>query len=429
MPDTSKEKQMGGTAGQKTGRGALVLVATLVAIYMISQFFRNSINVIGPDLAREFDLDARALSLVASMFFFSFALVQIPLGMAIDRFGPKICLLAPAAICIAGTLLFALARSYHELVIGRVVIGVGCSSFLMAPLAIYAERFAPERFGSLVGIHVGAGNFGALLATAPLAASTAAFGWRWSFAGIALIAVVVTALVALLVREGESAQAQRRARAESLPMLLKGVREAAATRSFWPVFAVQMTAYPAFGSIVGLWSGPWLAQVYGMPLEQRGNVLFVMALAQIMGLFVWGAADRLFGSYKRPCLIGGGLCVGVLTLAALTPIPVYLLLPYLIVMGLVFGFSPALTAHGKALFPRHLIGRGLSLMNIGAMGGVFFQQWLTGQVMNLFSSQMIDGVRIYPAQAYQAVFGLLAAEIALALLWYSTTRDPHPGQK
>jgi MFS family permease len=429
MPETKQENELGGGAQVKAPGSAIALICTLVAIYMISQFFRNSINVIGPDLSREFDLDAQALSMVASTFFLSFALVQIPLGMAIDRYGPKICLIAPALILIAGTLLFAVARDYRELVFARLIIGVGCSSFLMAPLTIYAERFSPARFGSLVGMHVGAGNVGALAATAPLALATAAIGWRWTFASVAIFASVMTLLVFLLVRDSEEGRQQRAIKAETLPMLLRGVREAAQIHSFWPVFGMQMTVYPAFGAIVGLWSGPWLAQVYGLALDQRGHVLFMMALAQIVGLFAWGTADRFFGSYKKPCLIGGMLCCGMLVLAALVPIPGAYLLPFLIVMGLVFGFSPALTAHGKALFPRHLIGRGLSLLNIGAMGGVFFQQWITGLVMSQFASKVVDGARIYPPEAYRTVFALLAAEIVVALIFYSTTRDPHPDKK
>lgn len=409
-------------------RGSLLLVAMLIAIYMISQFFRNSINVIGPDLSREFDLDARSLSLVASMFFLSFAIVQIPLGMAIDRFGPKICLVVPALIAVAGTLLFAFARDGFELVVARAVIGVGCSSFLMAPLAIYAERFPPARFGTLVGIHVGAGSLGALGATAPLAWGAAAWGWRSVFLFVAVLTVVLTLLVMVIVRDSAEGQARRAAKRESFGELLRGVAAVSKIDSFWPIFIMQMISYPAFGAIVALWSGPWLAQVYGIPLETRGSMLFAMTLAQIAGLFIFGPADRWFSSYKIPCMIGASVCAFVLALAALFAIPGWLVLAYLILLGFVFGFSPALTAHGKSLFPSHLMGRGLSIMNIAAIGGVYVQQWLTGQVMDMFDPQMIDGVRTYPPEAFRWVFGLLAGEILLGLMVYSRARDPHPSR-
>lgn len=427
----SQVQEASAQSGKSTGsylKGSLLLVAMLVSIYMISQFFRNSINVIGPDLSREFDLDARSLSLVASIFFLSFALVQIPLGMAIDRFGPKVCLIAPALVALAGTLLFALARSYWELVAARAVIGVGCSSFLMAPLAIYAERFPPARFGSLVGLHVGAGSLGAIGATAPLAWASALWGWRSAFLFVAVFTVVLIILIVLFVHEEESGRARRQAKTESVSELLKGVVAVSKIDSFWPIFIMQMISYPAFGAIVALWSGPWLAQVYGIPLETRGNMLFAMTVSQIAGLFIFGSADRWFSSYKIPCTAGALVCACVLGLAALVAIPANWVLAYLVLLGFVFGFSPALTAHGKSLLPPHLIGRGLSIMNIAAIGGVYFQQWLTGQVMDLFDPVMANGVRIYPPEAFRWVFGMLAGEILVGVLVYSRARDPHPSR-
>lgn len=409
-------------------RGSLLLIASCIAIYMISQFFRNSINVIGPDLAREYDLDARALSLVASVFFLSFAAVQIPLGMAIDRFGPKICLIVPALIAVAGTLMFAWARTYWELVAARAVIGIGCSSFLMAPLAIYAERFPPAHFGTLVGLHVGVGSLGAIGATAPLAWASAAWGWRSAFFAVAILAVALIVLLVLFVNEDKGGRDRRQATRESIGELLHGVAAVARVKSFWPIFVMQMISYPAFGAIVALWSGPWLAQVYGVRLEDRGNILLAMTVSQILALFIFGPADRWFSSYKIPCMIGASVCACVLALAALIPIPAGLVAAYLVLVGFVFGFSPALTAHGKSLFPPNLMGRGLSIMNIAAIGGVYVQQWLTGQVMDLFEPVIVDGVRTYPPEAFRCVFGLLAVEIFLALLVYRRAHDPHPGR-
>ncbi len=425
MSEGREARREGGTGGFFL-KGSLMLVVACIAIYMISQFFRNSINVIGPDLAREYDLDARSLSLVASVFFLSFAVVQIPLGMAIDRYGPKICLVVPALIALAGTLMFALARNYVELVVARAVIGVGCSSFLMAPLAIYAERFPPTRFGTLVGLHVGAGSLGAIGATAPLAWSAALWGWRSAFLFVAVLTVALIALLLVFVREDEAGKQRRSAKRESPRDLLRGVADVSKIDSFWPIFIMQMISYPAFGAIVALWSGPWLAQVYGVPLETRGNMLLAMTVAQIAGLFIFGPADRWFKSYKLPCMIGATVCGLVLGLAAVIAIPAGLVLAYLVLVGFVFGFSPALTAHGKSLFPPHLMGRGLSIMNIAAIGGVYVQQWLTGQVMDLFDPQIVNGARIYPPEAFRWVFGLLAVEILLGVAIYSRARDPHP---
>ncbi|MFN3891573.1 MAG: MFS transporter [Beijerinckiaceae bacterium] len=402
---------------------AVLLVGVLATIYMISQFFRNSIGVIGPDLAREFDLDARALSLLASIFFLSFALVQIPLGMAIDRFGPRTVILSTAAVVIAGSIYFALARSYADLVAARLIIGLGCSSFLMAPLAIYATRFRPERFSSIVGVHVAGGNIGSLAATAPLAIAAATIGWRGAFGGVAVLACLATALVFFLVREGAEAKAQRAERRESAADLLRGVAQAGRTPGFARIFLLQLASYPAFAAILGLWSGPWLADVYGMGVEERGQVLLVVVLAQIAGLFAWGSADRLFSSYKVPVIIGSVCCITVLALPTAAPLPRAAVLYWAAAFGFVFGFSPLLTAHGKSLFPGRLIGRGLSLMNIASIGGVFVQQILTGALIGLFPYGVVDGARVYPAEAYRLVFAFLAVQLAVVMLVYLRAPD------
>lgn len=422
MTQASKD----GEGGNKTAGSAVVVVATLVGVYSISQFFRNAVGVIGPDLAREFDLDARGLSLLASIFFLSFAALQIPLGVVIDRYGPKTAIVTTAMLAVAGTILFALAQSYAALLVARLVIGAGCSSFFMGSLAIYAERFPPQRFSTMVGIQLGVGTTGALAATAPLAWTSAHYGWRTSFLCIGALTFVLSLLVMLLVRESAEGQARRAAQRESLGESLRGVLAAARVPSFWGVFLMQAASYSAVAAIIGLWGGPWLAQVYGMDLAGRGNVLFGMVAVQIVGLFIWGPSDRWFSSYKTPGLLGGVFCLTVVLIGALIELPAWLVAPYLLLYGFAFSTTPVLTAHGRALYPPHLLGRGLTLVNIGTMGGVFAQQALTGLLMESFGAKIIDGLRVYPPEGYRAVFGLIAVELTIALLLYTRTHDPHP---
>ena len=400
------------------------MIGLLVALYMVSQFVRNSIGVLGPDLAVEYDLEAGALSLLSSIFFLAFALIQIPLGIAIDVYGPKRALIVTGCVMILGIGLFALAPNYHVLLLARVIMGLGCSSFLMAPLAIYARRFGPRHFASLTGIQIGGGNLGTLMATAPLALAMAHFGWRASFLVLDVVALGVLVLVIVFVSDRSaddmtSHQDQSKQSSESLTSLLRGVVAATRVPQFWGVFAMQASCYSAFAAILGLWGGPWLAQVYGLALEERGALLFSLSLAQMMGLFAWGFADRLFGSYKIPSVLGALLAMALLLWAAITSLSGSMIWAFFIAYGFVLGITPLLTAHGRSLFPPHLLGRGLTLLNIGSMGGVFAQQALTGFVISLYEPSVSDSLRIYPPEAYRAVFALIACEIGLAVLLYS----------
>jgi predicted MFS family arabinose efflux permease len=178
--------------------GAIALFATLVAGYLVSQFLRNSVGVLAPDIAAEMHIAASEIGVLSSAFFFAFAAVQLPLGVALDRFGPKRCMLVCTAIVIASALLFAGGRTPAELVAARVVMGVG--------------------------------TLGTLLATAPLAYAAAGIGWRASFVAVAAVMGAVGLLLALVVHEPSRAAKGAKVRAGerrlSARRLSAGVRAA-----------------------------------------------------------------------------------------------------------------------------------------------------------------------------------------------------------
>jgi MFS family permease len=272
---------------------AVALVATLIAIYIVSQFLRNSIGVIAPNLAAELALSPAEVGLLSSVYFFTFAAVQIPVGMALDRFGPRLCLVVGAAITVAGTTVFASATSPGVLILGRGMLGLGTAGFLVASLAVYARRFPPDRFATITGLQIGIGTVGTLVATAPLAFSTATIGWRNSFLVVGAFTFVVALLIAVVVKD--DASAARGAR-ESWRESLSGILAVMRTPSVGRLFAMNLVVYSSFGLVVGLWGGPYLAHIYGYDLEERGNFLLIPVLAQIVGSILWGPLDRLAGA-------------------------------------------------------------------------------------------------------------------------------------
>ena len=398
---------------------AIAVVATLCALYMMSQFLRNSVGVIAPDLAAEIRLSAAEIGLLSSVYFLMFGIAQIPLGIALDRFGPKTCLLVSAVVAVAGCAVFALAHTASGLVAGRILLGLGTASFLMAPLALYARWFVPSQFSTITGLQLGIGTLGSLLATVPLAFATAAVGWRATFLGIGVITIGIGLLVWMIVRDDPPGHTTA-PRNESLREGFAGLWEVIRTPSIGRLFLLQMTNYPSYLLVVGLWGGPYLTHVYGFDLKGRGDILFVPALAQVIGSLFWGPMDRLFGRYKPPVLIAV-----VITLAALLPLaiwgkpPLPVLLILLAGLGFSTGLSSLVMAQGKSLLPPHLLGRGITLLNIGTMGGGFVVQSVSGAVINLFPAP--DGV--YPLLAYQLVFALQAAVLFAAGIGYLGSRD------
>jgi hypothetical protein len=187
---------------------------------------------------------------------------------------------------------------------------------------------------------------------------------------------------------------------------------------------MQLSIYSSFILIVGLWGAPYLTHHYGYDLKARGEFLFVPAAAQIAGSFFWGPMDRVFGRHKLPVLLGAGVTAAMLsTLALLGTMPAVALLGLLAVLGFASAITPVLVAHGKSLFPPRLLGRGITLLNVGSMGGVFLAQTVSGAIIDLFPA---DG-GVYPLDAYRAVFGLQAAFLIVACIVYGGARDSGRG--
>ncbi|MEJ8573836.1 MFS transporter [Microbaculum marinum] len=407
----------------------VLLFAVLCAIYVVSQFLRNSVGVIAPDIARELDLAPQALGILSSAFFLGFAAAQIPLGATIDRYGPKRCMMASVGLAVLGCAVFAWSQSLAALTVGRVLMGIGCSSFFMGPLTIYTRWFRADRFSTLAGIQLGIGTMGTLFATAPLALSTELYGWRATFLFVGVGAAIVGLLVAVIVRDNPPGHVDESHRPGSLRESFAGLGEVIRVPGFWQLFSIQFVGYSTFVAILGLWGGPFVTDVLGFDLVERGNIMLVMAAAHIVGLFCWGPTDRLFGGRFVPVTIGAMwtatmmvvLCLfgdrgGAVTYAIF------------IVLGFGAAYVPVQTAHGRALFDRRLVGRGITLLNLATMGGVFVMQAVTGVIIGAFSPEPGPaGDLVRPFVAYQAAFAFLAIAIVAAWFIYRTAPDPRVG--
>jgi sugar phosphate permease len=299
----------------------------------------------------------------------------------------------------------------------------------MGPLTIYTRWFRPDRFSTLAGVQLGVGTMGTLFATAPLALSTELYGWRTTFLFVGIGAAVVGLLVAVVVRDNPPGRAEEAHRPGTLRESFVGLVDVIRVPGFWQLFAIQFVGYSTFVAVLGLWGGPFVTDVLGFDLTERGNILFVMAAAHILGLFVWGPTDRLFGGRFVPVTIGTMCTAALLVVLCLFGdrggIITYAIF---IVLGFVAAYTPVQTAHGRALFDTRLVGRGITLLNLATMGGVFVMQAVTGAIIGAFAPVAGPaGETVPPFVAYQAAFAFLAGVLVLAWIVYRTAPDPRVG--
>jgi predicted MFS family arabinose efflux permease len=382
-------------------------IAALVLAYLLSQFYRAFLAVLSPVLQAELGATAADLANASGWWFLAFAAVQLPIGMALDRFGPRRTAGVLMTVGTGGAALFALASAPWQLNLAMALIGVGCAPVLMACYYIFARSYSPAVFGTLAGVTIGVGSLGNVAASLPLSAAVEAFGWRGAVWGLTGFTGLVALAILALVRDPPSLAREEKG---SLLDLLR-------MPAIWPILAMMTVCYMPVAGLRGLWVGPYFSDVYGYDAGQIGQVSLWMGLAMVVGNFAYGPLDRWVGSRKWVIFSGNALTVlcllGLWAFAGGQPA----LAAGLLVAAGLFGASfPMVVAHGRAFIPQHMMGRGVTLLNLFGIAPIGIAQIVTGRI---HAATPAD-----PTHApYQAVFLFFAVTTAIGLAVYLWSRD------
>lgn len=390
---------------------ARVLVPFALA-YFVSYLFRVVNAVIAPDLAADLRIGPADLGLLTSVYFVAFAAFQLPLGVLLDRFGPRRVEGSLLAFAAAGAFVFGAAAGLWGLSAGRALIGLGVSAGYMAAIKAYTLWFPPRLWPRINGLHLAAGGFGALTATLPLEFAVGIAGWRGVFKMLAVLSALAALAILLSVPERRRATPQTRAGSP-----VAGIAEVFTSPLFWRVTPLTVASQVAFMSIHGLWSGPWLRDLAGMDRAGVAGVLFWTAAAMSAGYVVIGFITEALERAGVPAMTTGvcGMCLFMGVQALLTWGPVGWATPLWMLFGFV-GTSgvipyPALAAR----FPNHLAGRVSTGLNLILFVIAFAAQWGIGAVIALYPVAA-DGR--YAPDGYRASFSLLLALQTLCFIWY-----------
>jgi MFS family permease len=401
----------------------VAIVSCFGAVFVLSQFFRASNAVIAKTLSSEFALSPEALGLLTGVFFFAFAAAQIPVGMLFDRFGARRTVPVVLTAAVVGSLLYGFAENYGVLMAGRALLGIGSSGVLMGALFLFGQWAPPASYSPWMGRMIAIGGAGGLLSTTPLAAIAETVGWRTAFWGAAALTALGGVAIFLLVRDRAPSTASDARPPESARESLRGVREALATPGLPAIIAMGFASYPVVITILGLWGGPYLIDRHGLGSVEAGNVLLVMALALIAANLVLGPLERRFDTRKQIVLGCAAVVIGAcVVLAAVPDLGTATAIAMFALIGACGSFNIVLAGHVRSLFTDRLAGRGMALMAIAFMGGPAVLQSLGGAIVGAFPAA--SGVA--PAAAYQALFGFLAAVVALAAVVYARVPDAKP---
>ena len=408
-------------------RQALTIVCTLSGAYVASHFFRASNVTIGLDLMRDLSIGPEALGALTGAFFFGFSAMQIPCGFFFDRYGPRLTVFGMLVLATIGGAVFTLAPSFPFLLAGRALMGAGFGVMLIGAMVVISRWFPSDRFSTMSGWVLSIGLIGNLLATTPLAWAAEAVGWRTVCGGVVAFTACASVAVLAIVRDAPPGHPFLDRRHESLAEMSRGFMEVLRNPKLPFILALNFTNYACVFTVQGLWGGPFLREVHGLTKIQSGNVLLAAVVAYQVGMLVFSPLDRVLDTRKWIAFTGTLTVAGIMgMLALLDQPPAWLPVTAMIVMGFVSSSSTMIMAHGRAILPDRLIGRGMATINASVMLGVACMQSLSGVILGWFEP-LANGART--ELAYRALFGCMCVVLLTALSIYSRSSDVRPSDE
>jgi MFS family permease len=386
------------------------VAAPFIAGYYVSYVYRMVNAVLAPTLAAEFGLSAGGLGLLSSIYFLSFGLFQLPLGLLLDRFGPRRVNAALLLVAAAGGAWFAHADSAAAAIAARAVIGLGVSACLMASLTAFVLWYPAERISTMNGIAFSAGALGAMTVTVPLEMLLRVWDWREAFMLIVAATVAVSLVLWLWVPEREA-----RPRGETLRDEMRALGRLLADAAFRRLALCLGASQFAAVSLQTLWIATWLRDVAAASPAGVARGLLAVNLAMIVGYVAFGrAADALQrrgGSPLSLLLLGVGLSSAGLVLIL---VGFKSLLLWCVFVGAATAVVLAYSILSRR-YPKEMAGRAYTAINLFGFAGMFAGQWAIGLVLDLWPQT----ARGYAPQAYPWALGMVwAVQLAgLAWLW------------
>ena len=407
MPDSNRSHP---TSLEDTPLSLWLMLLALLSAFAMSQAYRTVTAIMATGLQGDFGLSASSLGTFAGVFGLAFGVTQFFMGIGMDLYGLRRTVLTAFPLAIAGALLSAGAPNYQWLLLGQLLIGVGCAPAFLACTVFIARHFPTARFAFVSGIAMGVGGLGLLFTGTPLAWLVQRFGWRGGFVVLALMSAMAWLLV------------WRRVHEPALPGPTPA-RESwgTAVRRFGALFALAhtlgilllgMVSYASFLALRGLWLGPLLMQRHDFSLLESGNTAVAMSMISLFSPALFGRLDP--GPLRRRVwLVNLSLLAALLYLTlGWTPHYAHLNVALVLCVATLSGYSVLQYSDVRSAYAPDLTGRALSVFTMAMFLGVGLMQSATGWVASWAQSQGIE--------PYQAVMTAIAIALALgssALRW------------
>jgi predicted MFS family arabinose efflux permease len=390
------------------------MLLALCTAFMLSQAYRTVAAMMATQLQADFALSPQQLGVFAGAFHFAFGAMQLFMGIGIDLHGVRKTVLTAFPLAIVGSVVSALAPTYWLLVLGQVLVGVGCAPAFLVCTVFIARRFPSQRFAAVSGLALGIGGLGLLLTGTPLAWLVHVRSWRAGFAALALGSALAWLAIFCLVREAAPAQS---ANPESAWQALRRFGSLFAQPHTLGIVALGAVSYASFITLRGLWLGPLLIERHGFSLVQSGHVALAVSLVALFGSPLFGRLDPRNAAQRRRWIVTLTLVMAilffVLALAPAAPLSVAVS----IAVGFLSGYIVLQYADVRAAYPESLTGRAMAVFTMAMFLGIALMQWITGAVASIATANQVE--------PFTAVMLTVAALLATGAVAFVGLPAPH----
>jgi MFS family permease len=383
--------------------------------YFMSYAFRTINVVIAPDLVKDLGLNNADLGLLSSAYFIGFGATQIPLGLALDRFGPRITEAWVMILAVIGALIFAIAEDFTTLVMARVLIGMGVSACLMAAFSGFRAWYAPSQQGQLASAMLVCGTSGALASTWPVHLVTPYIGWR----GVFLVMAALSFLAILILYFGlpvkKSAPTDKPIQSTSATLSWQSYRPILTNSFFWRILPLGTFCYGGFIAVQTLWFGPWLIEVMDYPPTTAAQIVFGFNVVLLLAY--------LFNAWVLPKLARRGIdtmryMTWMVGMSMIMQAGAYFWQTSLVwVWWFLFAITCASFVLAQSIivlyFPKNYSGRVSTTYNLTLFIGAFIVQWGIGHMLDL-------GIALgwNKTSAYDLALAVFLAIQILGFIWF-----------
>ncbi len=396
-----------------------VIVGLGAIFYCYEYLLRISPSVMTEELMSFYHLTGTEFgNLSGSFYYYSYVVMQILVGLLMDRFGPRRLLTVACLLCALGAYLFACSNSLFIAMIGRFLIGFGSAFAFVGAAKLATIWLPPERFALVSGIIFCLGMSGAMFGDIVMDMTVTAVGWQWTIFGAAAVGVFLTAIIWMIVRDVNPYHKDHYSHhTPTLRNVLSGLKQALKNPQIWLCGIVGCFFYLFLSAFGELWGPAYLEQARGISNLNSASANSMIFLGCAIGAPTWGWFSDLIQRRRLPIMLGAMTSLVVISiLLYVSVISLSMIYGLLFLFGFLASSQILVFAIGRELTSIKISGTTIGLLNmLIMMGGIIFPQ-LIGKLLDIFwNGQMVHGARVYSEHAYRVALSVIPVCILLGI--------------